>query len=179
MSKSITVPTTIENDPLTITIAGVSYSLAPGATLTVPDEVAYELARMLGSTHLPAPGVVPPFDLLPIVDADNDGDVLTVVEGKWAAAPSSGGGLKVTITEEDDVFTMDKTAKEIWDTLQSGVMPLFLYDDSPEGMSEYRVSETPSSFSFSSEDGYSFVIDMLSFDAASDDDYPSYDGGGK
>ena len=63
----ITVPSTIENNPLIVTLAGVSYKLAPGETITVPDAIAEELYRMIAAKNHPAPGVEPPFE----VDATN------------------------------------------------------------------------------------------------------------
>ena len=58
---------------------------------------------------------------LPEVTAEDNGDVLTVVDGAWAKATSSGGGaLIVEITEETTndgiTFTANKTAREIIDT---------------------------------------------------------------
>lgn len=53
---------------------------------------------------------------LPDVSGDDDGKVLTVVEGEWtpAAGGGGGGGLVVEVTEtEPDVYTMGKTVREI------------------------------------------------------------------
>lgn len=58
----ITAPSTIENNPLYVTIAGVKYTLAPGSTITVPDEVAEEMFRMIAAKNKPAPGVDLPFE---------------------------------------------------------------------------------------------------------------------
>ena len=65
---------------------------------------------------------------LPEVTADDNGDVLTVVEGEWAkASPSGGGGdnvMLVTITEyEEDgdyTYTADTNANDILKALASG-----------------------------------------------------------
>lgn len=50
---------------------------------------------------------------LPAITSDDNGDVLTVVDGKWAkAAPSGGGGILVAT---DTNGTLDKTWQEIRD----------------------------------------------------------------
>lgn len=112
MSKSITVPTTIENDPLIITIAGVSYTLAPGASLTVPDEVAYELARMLGSVHLPAPNVEPPFTL------DDVNARLDALEANALPEyPEDDGTYALQLVMEDGEATL------AWEAVESSATP--------------------------------------------------------
>lgn len=58
----ITVPSNIENNPLIVTLAGVSYALAPGATITVPDAIANEFYRMVAAKNNPAPAVEVPFE---------------------------------------------------------------------------------------------------------------------
>jgi len=53
---------------------------------------------------------------LPEVTADDNGDVLTVVNGAWAkAAPGGGGALVVTVNEETGA--LDKTWQEINDAM--------------------------------------------------------------
>ena len=55
-----------------------------------------------------------PVEELPAVSASDNGDVLTVVEGAWAkaAAPTAGGTL-VTFTESGGTYSADKTLAEI------------------------------------------------------------------
>ena len=59
---------------------------------------------------------------LPAVSGDDNGKVLTVVEGEWAPAAGGGGGgsLIVEITQSGNVYTMNKTAGEIIEALSSG-----------------------------------------------------------
>ena len=57
---------------------------------------------------------------LPDVTSDDNGDVLTVVEGEWAKAAPSGGGVLI-VTDTDG--TLDKTWQEIHDA-----MPLAFID---------------------------------------------------
>ena len=64
---------------------------------------------------------------LPAVTADDNGDVLTVVEGEWGkAAPSAGGVMVVTFSAamEDDelVITADKTLSELLEALEDGMI---------------------------------------------------------
>ena len=60
---------------------------------------------------------------LPAVTSEDNGDVLTVVEGAWdKASPSGGGGnFVVTFTTEDySTVTVDKTYAEIISAFNSG-----------------------------------------------------------
>lgn len=60
---------------------------------------------------------------LPAVTSDDNGDVLTVVEGTWAAAAPSGGGsdiFVVTYTDNSGTVTSDKTLAEIYTAIQAG-----------------------------------------------------------
>lgn len=66
-------------------------------------------------------------NVLPTVTAEDNGDVLTVVDGEWAAAAPSGGSGVLVVTDIDG--TLDKTWKEISDTgyavLNDGTNHLF------------------------------------------------------
>ena len=62
---------------------------------------------------------------LPAVTSDDNGDVLTVVEGAWAKATPSGGGvfivnLNETIVDNTSTWTSDKTYAQIKDAFESG-----------------------------------------------------------
>lgn len=62
---------------------------------------------------------------LPAVTADDNGDVLTVVNGAWdKAAPSGGGVMFVHFTSEDneESWTADKTPAEIYSAVSSDVL---------------------------------------------------------
>ena len=67
---------------------------------------------------------------LPSVTAEDNGDVLTVVEGAWAkASPSGGGGcMKITASEVEGSVVLDKNYSEISEAFDSGVFPYILYD---------------------------------------------------
>ena len=71
---------------------------------------------------------------LPEVTADDNGDVLAVVEGAWAKAAPAGGVFNVTVTEEtDDDNTyniMNKTYNEILTAFSSGITVLVTLPDS-------------------------------------------------
>lgn len=65
---------------------------------------------------------------LPEVSADDNGDVLTVVNGAWGkAAPSGGGGVLIvnavvdfTDPSSPVVLSVDKTSEEVYTAAQSG-----------------------------------------------------------
>lgn len=60
---------------------------------------------------------------LPEVTAEDNGDVLTVVDGAWAkAAPSGGGATIVNFTSTEDSLTADKTVVEILEAMKTGVV---------------------------------------------------------
>lgn len=66
---------------------------------------------------------------LPVVSSDDNGDVLTVVGGKWSdAAPGGGGGggMRVTVKTADALTYTNpsKTIDEIYAAVESGVNPI-------------------------------------------------------
>ena len=84
---TITIPKTGRGDnPLTVTVNGVTYKLARGTEITVPDAVGAEAQRMLGLDLLPGSGYAEDARILPIVDSTFNGKILTVKDGKWVAA---------------------------------------------------------------------------------------------
>lgn len=71
---------------------------------------------------------------LPAVTTDDNGDVLTVVEGAWAkAAPGGSSGLVISIIDDEATqsFIMNKTFQEIWDALSAGQAVVVKADDLP------------------------------------------------
>jgi len=59
---------------------------------------------------------------LPSVDGSDNGKVLTVVSGSWAAAnPSGGSAFNISITEDGDIWRMNKTFNEIKTAFLSGL----------------------------------------------------------
>ena len=73
---------------------------------------------------------------LPEVTSDDNGDVLTVVEGEWAkAAPSGGGGIYwVTLTYDGatDTYTANKSYNDILTALDNGQMVLGVLTETNE-----------------------------------------------
>lgn len=62
---------------------------------------------------------------LPAVTSSDNGKVLTVVNGAWAAETSSLGGALVTITANGNTQTLNKTGAELYVMLSSGINPVF------------------------------------------------------
>ena len=62
-----------------------------------------------------------------------DGQVLTYdsTAAKWKNANASGGGgsFVVTVTENSGTYSVDKTLSEINDALESGLLPIAIFDD--------------------------------------------------
>ena len=64
---------------------------------------------------------------VPTVNSTDNGKVLTVVEGAWSAASASGGGLLVTMTETETGYSLDKNYNEISTALSRGINPVFVF----------------------------------------------------
>lgn len=75
---------------------------------------------------------------LPAVSGDDNGKVLTVVEGEWAPAAASGGSLVVEVTTEDDLnYTMEKTAREIMAAFSDGSSVICHFPDATWYANQY------------------------------------------
>ena len=72
---------------------------------------------------------------VPAVSASDNGKVLTVVDGAWAAAQGGGGEGSIAVTTAalaDDYYTLDMTWAEILSAVK-GKTPVFILIDSGEG----------------------------------------------
>lgn len=65
---------------------------------------------------------------LPAVSSTDNGKVLTVANGAWAAGNASGGGgiFVIGSTYEEDTETLSKTWQEIYNALASGQLPVMI-----------------------------------------------------
>ena len=69
---------------------------------------------------------------LPAVTSEDNGDVLTVVNGAWDKAAPSGGGMFVVTNAEDEttgIYGLDKTFAEIKAAADAGKFPVLVYDE--------------------------------------------------
>ena len=122
--------------------------------------------------------------ILPEVTADDNGDVLTVVEGVWAAAAPSGGGsssgclvIGGTYDEGTDTYTLNKTWQEIFDAMSNGQFAyLFEREENGEITDWYVQSITHVWINTNDPEyggGYWFLVDgEYYYKAASASDYP-------
>lgn len=76
---------------------------------------------------------------LPPVSAEDNGDVLTVVDGAWAKAAPSGGGGGAFVVNMDAQNTLDKTWQEIYDAATSGQVVTVIRQISAEGQMVYNI----------------------------------------
>lgn len=68
---------------------------------------------------------------LPEVSAEDNGDVLTVVDGEWDKATPSGGGLVINIDFETGA--LNKTWQEIYDAMKDGNMAVIFSELEEDG----------------------------------------------
>ena len=109
---------------------------------------------------------------LPSVTAEDDGDVLTVVEGEWAKATPSGGGgsLAIGVTSVDGVDTLNKTWQEIHDALAEGKYCVIVES------TENFLSQTYVSTVMSGDGSYVIFVDEDAYVASSASGYPVLGG---
>ena len=82
--------------------------------------------------------IAEPAPELPTVSAVDNGKVLTVVNGAWAAASGgSASGLKVTLDTVGTITSADKTYSEIKASIDAGIMPVFVMEASAGGLTSY------------------------------------------
>lgn len=104
---TITIPAAgCGDNPLTVILNGVTYKLPRGTEITVSDAVKAEVQRMLGMPLLTGNGYTDDPRALPLVSADDNGKVLTVVSGAWAAAAVPTELPEVETTDEGKVLTV-------------------------------------------------------------------------
>lgn len=104
---------------------------------------------------------------LPAVTSDDDGDVLTVVEGAWAKAAPSGGVL--VVTANPDTETLNHT----WQEIHDAAFPVFVNgEDDEKGWYLCTVYTDNAEYHFRANDVVNGDIWNYKTDAASG--YPVY-----
>ena len=114
---------------------------------------------------------------LPKVTSTDNGDVLTVVEGKWEKAVPGGGGGSVLIVEgtlDNSLLTLNKTWKEIHDGLLGGSVVVYKQEQREAYIHTSGVYGCTQVY----DDDGSYTVDFgksISFTTSSETGYPSYD----
>lgn len=120
--------------------------------------------------------------MLPSVTAEDNGDVLTVVDGEWSKASGGSGGVFVVNIQNQDVeesiHVLDKTAKQIKDAINNGQLIMFCKTGAnPDYDIEYSVENYfLAELEYYSEGEYKYQInlsDQSSYYAKTDDEYPT------
>lgn len=106
---------------------------------------------------------------LPAVTSDDNGDVLTVVEGQWAKAAPSGGVLVVTDIEG----TLDHT----WQEIHDAALAVLKYNDGNESCilngAEVDDGYYLSFASFIGDGAGGTTVELYTYVAESADSYPT------
>lgn len=122
---------------------------------------------------------------LPAVSADDNGKVLTVSSGAWAAAqPSGGGGIMIvtgTYDESTDTTTLNNTWQEIYNAFANGVLPVYKEMDADDigQIISYLTAILQTNgiyrlcFAGVASEGQAAIIMTLTFTCASPNDYPT------
>lgn len=144
MAKTVTIPA--GDNPFVCKINDVYYSYPAGTTVEVPDAVAAliqanagnrEKSNGLSDIAIPRDGEVndvltrtadgaewatpaAPEPELPSVSGSDNGKVLKVVEGAWAAASGGGGSDSSVLVVHEVDSVLDKTWQEIHDAMVAG-----------------------------------------------------------
>lgn len=121
--------------------------------------------------------------MLPSVTTEDNGDVLTVVDGEWSKASGGGGGGGVFVVniqdgDEEGIHVLDKTAKQIKDATNNGQLIVFCKTGAnPDYDIEYSVENYfLAELEYYSEGTYKCQIDLsdqTSYYAKADDEYPT------
>lgn len=108
--ESITIPAEGRgNNPLTVFINGVKYTLSRGTEITVDAAVAAEVQRMLRMPLITGSGYTDDPRALPLVTDDDAGKILMVDEnGKWAAADAPTELPEVAVADAGKVLMVDE-----------------------------------------------------------------------
>ena len=117
---------------------------------------------------------------LPSVTTDDNGDVLTVVEGAWAKATPSGGGgggliINAVWNEAQEQTILDKTWGEICSAMASGQNAVIIMDNSNDRFVDYSVMPVSICYSTGAvgyEIQYTIYAYTYEFIASSENDYP-------
>lgn len=152
-------------------LATLGTNWAEGSTCVIGDKT-YSLDKVQGWVEPGSGG-----GALPAVTSDDNGDVLTVVDGVWGKAAPSGGG--VIIIQEGENHTLPLTWQQIYDGLAQGVVYNLLYSYSDTGTGEYGVgmNQVYSADYLPTGAGdqpiYMVATSQFTYEAQSADDYPS------